>query len=114
MSIVERIKQKAKEQGINISALEKSSGLGNGVIRRWDERSPQCDKIAPVANCLKVSLDWLVLGKENSDLSEIEQKLLSSYRAASPDIQGATRRLLNVPEPEPESEIETSSEYKIG
>ena len=114
MTIVERIQFKAKEKGVSIKALEREAGLSNGLIRRWTESSPQCDKLIIVANYLQVSLDWLVLGKENSELSETEQKLINSYRSASPDIQGATRRLLNVTEPEPESDTETSSEYKIG
>ena len=41
MTIYNRIKEKADEKGISIKALEREAGLGNGVIKRWNETSPQ-------------------------------------------------------------------------
>lgn len=102
MGIVERIQNELKEKGSNIKNLEKELGIGNGTIRRWDERSPQCDKLSSVANYLNVSLDWLVFGKESGELNEEEQNLLNAYRYATPAIKTATRKLLDLPEPEPE------------
>lgn len=115
MTIIERIQLKAKEKRVSISTIEKEAGISNGVIRRWEKSSPQCDKIAPVANYLNVSLDWLILGKDNiTGLSDIEQKIISAYRAVSPEKQEVIRDILKVSDSEPESEVETSSEYKIG
>ena len=117
MTIVERIQSKAKEKGITIKELEREAGLSNGIIRRWNDSSPQCNKLLIVANYLQVSLDWLVLGEENTielSLSKTEQKIINAYRAVSPDKQEAIRAILKVPDSEPESEIETSSECKVG
>ena len=118
MNIVERIQLKVKEKGTSINALEKEAGISGGIIRRWNERSPQCDKIAPVADCLGVSLDWLVLGRETTSLSKKEEAVIKAYRATTPGIKESIEKLLDVQEieaeSEPESEIETSSEYKIG
>lgn len=96
MGIVERIQIKVKEKGTNIKTLEKEIGIGNGTIRRWNERSPQCDKISLVANYLQVSIDWLVFGKENENLTEKEQQLIESYRTATLGIQDAVDKLLDV------------------
>lgn len=82
MGIVERIQQKLKENGSNIKNLEREIGIGNGTIRRWNERSPQCDKLSAVANYLNVSLDWLVFGIESGELSKDEQDLIDAYRRA--------------------------------
>lgn len=82
MGIVERIQLKLKENGSNIKNLEKEIGIGNGTVRRWNERSPQCDKLSAVANYLNVSLDWLVFGVEKSELSKDEQELIDAYRRA--------------------------------
>ena len=119
MNIVERIQLKVKEKGTSINALEKEAGISGGIIRRWNERSPQCDKIAPVADCLGVSLDWLVLGRESTaSLSKKEEAIIKAYRATTPGIKESIEKLLDVQEVEaelePESEVETSSEYKIG
>lgn len=80
MSIVSRIQMKIKEKGLTIKALEQEVGIGNGTIRRWDERSPQCDKLSAVANYLNISLDWLVFGKTENDLTSEEQELLNYFR----------------------------------
>lgn len=45
MDIVERIKAKSKEKGTNIATLEKELGIGNGVIRRWNERKPGAEQV---------------------------------------------------------------------
>lgn len=82
MDIVQRIKTKCKENGTNISNLEKNLGIGNGNIRRWNTQNPGSDKVIEVANALNVSIDWLLTGKEIGKLSEDEQKLVDLYRMA--------------------------------
>lgn len=96
MSITDRIQTVAKEKGLSIKALEKEIGLGNGTIRRWTEKSPQCDKLVMVANYLQVSLDWLVYGKEHGDLTLEEQELISAYRTAPEPMKAAARKLLDM------------------
>lgn len=79
MGIYERIQEKATEKGISIKALEKEVGIGNGIIRRWNESSPQCNKLLLVANYLQVSLEWLVTGEINTQLTENERELLENF-----------------------------------
>lgn len=109
MSIYDRIKSKADEKKISIKALERESGLGNGVIKRWNETSPQCNKLEKVANYLQVSIEWLITGKENKDFSDEENEIIVAYKNAAPAIQEAVRKLLDVPE-----KSEKSSDLKIG
>lgn len=82
MTITERLKMKCKEKGTSFNALEKELGLGNGTIRRWDEKVPGVDKAQLVANRLEISLEWLVTGKNGSDLTPEEQQLVDLYRQA--------------------------------
>lgn len=82
MTITERLKMKCKEKGTSFNALEKELGLGNGTIRRWDEKVPGVDKAQLVANRLEISLEWLVTGKNGSDLTPEEQQLIDLYRQA--------------------------------
>ena len=80
MDIYERIQTKAIEKGISIKALEKEVGIGNGVIKKWSNSSPQCNKLLLVANYLHVSLDWLVTGDSNEhNLTENEKELLENF-----------------------------------
>lgn len=80
MSIVERIKEKCKEQKTSMNALEKLLGFGNGSIRLWDKKIPGSDKVILVAKQLNVSIDWLLTGKEFSDLTLEEKRLVELYR----------------------------------
>lgn len=82
--IVERIKQKCKEQKTSMNALEKELGFGNGTIRMWDIKEPGANKVILVAERLGLSLDWLLTGKESADLTPEEQKLVDTYRNCNP------------------------------
>lgn len=60
MSLVERIKGLCKERKITVAELERSVGIGNGVIRRWDDRTPASDKVIAVAEYFGVTTDYLL------------------------------------------------------
>ena len=76
MSIYDRIKVKQMKKKISIKALERESGLGNGVIKRWNETSPQCNKLEKVANYLQVSIEWLITEKKIKIFQTKRMKLL--------------------------------------
>ena len=103
MNIVERIKSKLKQRNITIKAYEKEIGIGNGTIAKWEKQMPRIDKLIIVANNLQVSLDWLVFGKENSELNEKERELLEAYQRADAGTQKSVRKLLDIPENESKS-----------
>lgn len=89
MELVERIKQKCVENNTNIASLERELEFGNGVIRRWNERSPGVYQVLKLAKRLNVSMEWLLTGKESEDLTEEERKLVNKYRSCS--IKGKER-----------------------
>ena len=57
--IATKIKELCKQRGLSVAEVEKAAGIGNGVIRRWDEKSPTFNKLKPVADVLGVTVDEL-------------------------------------------------------
>ncbi len=115
MPLLERIKNKCIEKNTNFKQLEKELGFGNGTIRKWETQKPSYDKVVAVANKLNISLDWLILGKECSDISCDEQKLLNLYRQAD---ERGKRNIMRQAEAEiselPLANSQTSLDSKIG
>ena len=52
------------EKGVSIAELERESGLGNGVVRKWGKASPNLRTVIAVAQYLGVSLDELLLKRK--------------------------------------------------
>lgn len=57
--ICENIKALCTKNGISLSELERATGIGNGVIRRWNDMSPRLDLITRVAEYFGVTVDYL-------------------------------------------------------
>lgn len=68
-SLVERLEAIIKEKGLNFKRVERECGLGNGTIKRWADQSPRLDRLVLVSDYLKVSLDYLVHGNLQSEIS---------------------------------------------
>lgn len=60
MSIKNRVKDLAEAHQITVAELERTLGLGNGTIARWDHRSPSSEKLQMVAKYFNVSVDFLL------------------------------------------------------
>lgn len=82
MEIVERIKSLCIAENITIKELERIIQISNGSIRHWNEKTPSVERVLLVADYFKVSLDWLVTGKESGNLTPEEQILVDTYRHA--------------------------------
>ena len=54
-------------RGIPIRKLERESGLGNGVVRKWDDISPQVRFVKAVADYLGVTVDELLREPEGNE-----------------------------------------------
>jgi len=82
LSMVDRICELSQKNGLSISALERTLGLGNGIIGKWRKQSPSCDKLKLVADYLNVSIDFLISGKQHNSeiLNEIEEQHIKKYR----------------------------------
>lgn len=61
--LAENIRALCKENGITLAELERTVGLGNGTIRRWDSKSPRLDRVKLVADFFGVSVDDLLKNK---------------------------------------------------
>ncbi|WP_195515515.1 helix-turn-helix domain-containing protein [Enterococcus dispar] len=73
MTLIERIKEAAKNRGIHsLAEIERQTGISNGQIRRWDTSSPKIDNIQKVAELLGVSTDYLLGRTDNPNLPESE------------------------------------------
>ena len=61
--IVDNIIALCASKGITISRLEKSVGLGNATIKRWNTCSPSVENIKKVADFFGVKIDDLIKKK---------------------------------------------------
>ena len=90
--MVDRICELAHEKGISISALEKTLGLGNGIIGKWRKQSPSCDKLKLVADYLNATIDYLLTGKKEcsstANLTPDEHELLQYFKKLSDKSKG--------------------------
>jgi len=89
MSIVDRIQKLADEAGLSIAALERATGLSNGIIKKWKTQSPSCDKIIALADYLNTTTEYLLLGKdEQQHYSDDIKSLISYYNQLEPMEKG--------------------------
>ncbi|MGC6768617.1 helix-turn-helix domain-containing protein [Enterococcus sp. LJL128] len=71
MSLTNRIKELADRRKVTFAELERSVGISNGQIRRWDASSPKIDNLQKVADYFHVSTDYL-LGRSEFSSSETD------------------------------------------
>ena len=57
--LISNIMSLCQQHNMTISKLERTIGLSNATIRRWDKASPSVDNLIKVADYFNVSLDWL-------------------------------------------------------
>ena len=58
--LMENISELCKSRRITFAELERSTGLGNGTVRRWNEMNPRVDKLKLVADFFGVTIDELL------------------------------------------------------
>lgn len=58
--VYDNVKKIASERGLPICEVEKSAGLGNGVIGAWRKSDPQISSVLKVAKALDVSIEDLI------------------------------------------------------
>lgn len=62
--LVENIKKLCASRNISLSALEKTLGLGNSTISKWETCSPTVEKLSLVAEFFGCTIDELLRGKK--------------------------------------------------
>lgn len=55
------IKDKTKEQGMSLKALEEKAGIGNGTIAKWEENNPNLASLQKIAVVLECSVKELII-----------------------------------------------------
>lgn len=86
MTILDRIKIKAKELGLTISNIEDKLSFGKNSMYRWDTSSPSVEKVILVANLLNISIDYLITGNEKdmpSSANEETENFINKYNQLS-------------------------------
>ena len=58
--LLPNIQDLCAKKGISIAELERASGLGNGVVRKWGQASPTLRTVIAVADYLGVSVSELL------------------------------------------------------
>ena len=58
--ILENIRRLCQERNITLAALERETGIGNGVIARWGEMRPRVDLLKRVADYFGCTVDELL------------------------------------------------------
>lgn len=74
MNTVELIKSMCKERKIAISKLEKDLGFSNGYIGQLRKGVVPNDRLKKIADYFKVSMEYLVTGKETEFSVETARK----------------------------------------
>lgn len=54
------IKEKCEKTGMTFAALEKATGLGNGIVAKWENGNPRIDNIKKVADYFGCTIDELL------------------------------------------------------
>ena len=102
----ERIKMLCKQNGTNITALERELGFAKGSICKWENHEPSYDRVKMIADRFHVSVEYIKNGEDvqwnpveqtmdyTISLSEEEQDLLIEYRNADDTQKEMIRRIL--------------------
>ena len=62
MTLYDRVKEKAKALGKNISQVEKEAGIANGTISGWVSGKPYAETLQKVASVLNTKMEDLLEG----------------------------------------------------
>ena len=102
----ERIKMLCKQNGTNITTLERELGFAKGSICKWENHEPSYERVKMIADRFHVSVEYIKNGEDvkwnpkeqtidyTISLSEEEQDLLMEYRKADDTQKEMIRRIL--------------------
>lgn len=101
MKIGEKIKNRRTELGMSADDLAKKMGVNRATIFRYengDINNMSLDKLEPLAKALGVTPGYFLSDKEDNafPLNNTEKQIIVAYRKASPDIQDAVCKILDV------------------
>lgn len=68
MDLKERIQELCKSKNISMNQLEQELGFGKGYISKLGKSTPNTAKIQQIAHYLGVTVDYLMTGKDDSQV----------------------------------------------
>lgn len=77
----------------NQELTEKAELSKNNVGNYKKGQIPNAEMLYRISQILGTSMEWLLTGKEQTDLTEEESILINNYRAASPEGRGSIQAL---------------------
>lgn len=77
-----RVDAVLKEKGLTRQIVADACGFRYGNFSKWKhgDNRPLAETVLSIAQYLNVSVEWLLTGKDPSDLTEDERHLVSMYR----------------------------------
>lgn len=88
MGLTQRIKELADKKNVTFAEIERSVGISNGQIRRWDQSSPKIENIKKIADYFNVSTDYLLGRNLTTHPIEKSDEQLSTQIMFRMDTQG--------------------------
>ena len=90
VTIGDRIKQKRKELGLTQAELGQKLNVTDRAVSKWEqnEGNPDMSLIAPLANVLGVTLDYLITGKQEETISldDMDEEKRALYFIKNDDV----------------------------
>jgi transcriptional regulator with XRE-family HTH domain len=65
---VDKIRQLCAANSITLCELERNTGIGNGIIARWNSSDPRVGSLTKVANYFGVKVDNLLNRDDTNDV----------------------------------------------
>jgi len=96
-TLYDRVIWACNKRGVTPGLMCDTLGIRRAYISELKTREEgvvACGKIAAMANFLHVSTDFLIFGKDNSDLTVDERDLLDAYRSAPESDKETVRFML--------------------
>lgn len=73
-NVAERIKQTSKEKGVPLKKVLENAGLGFNTMSNMKTSMPKADNLAKIADCLDVSVDYLLGRTDNPEINKSNEK----------------------------------------
>lgn len=100
METIRRIKDCIKKSNLTQKEICAKLGISEDSMVRYLKGTSQfkLDMLIELSEILRISLCYMLTGKEAENLTPEEQQLLEAYRNAEPDMRKAARKMLDAPE----------------
>lgn len=89
MNLRDRIRELANAKGMSLPKLESELGFGNSTIVKWDKSTPNVNKLIKVADYFGVSLDYLMMGEQETTLTPKDERDIKK------DLESIMEKLVN-------------------